>query len=99
MEKTYKQSDEDILLYSNFGINEEKVNIHDPDSDYNILDDDSISSVTATENSGVGNIVININNNNDNEINLFTLDESALERAKLLANEKEIMMMILSVKI
>ncbi|KAF0402728.1 hypothetical protein F8M41_009392 [Gigaspora margarita] len=51
-----KQSDEDILLFSNFEINEEKINIHDPDSDYNILDNDN---------------------------------ESALEGAKLLANEKE----------
>ncbi|CAG8649668.1 16385_t:CDS:2, partial [Gigaspora rosea] len=61
-----------------------EISIHDPDSDYNILDDDSISFATATENSSVIN-----NANKINEINLFTLDESALEGAKLLANEKE----------
>ncbi|CAG8752673.1 14310_t:CDS:2, partial [Gigaspora margarita] len=79
-----KKINENILLFSNFGINEKKINIHDPDSDYNILNNDSISSAIATENSSVINNV-----NKINKINLFMLDELALEGAKLLANKKE----------
>ncbi|CAG8805017.1 9288_t:CDS:1, partial [Racocetra persica] len=45
-----KQLDENILLYSNFGLNKEKVNINDLNSDYNILDNKNIISATVTEN-------------------------------------------------
>ncbi|CAG8705302.1 6422_t:CDS:1, partial [Dentiscutata heterogama] len=77
-----KQSNENFLL----GINEEEFDLRDPDSDYNILDDDSISSATATE--SLANEINNVTENNEMEP-LFVWDELAFEKAKMLANEKE----------
>ncbi|CAG8550012.1 9927_t:CDS:2, partial [Dentiscutata heterogama] len=75
---------------------------NDPDSDYNKLDDDSLSSATATENLVIKNTVNNIseisnvnaieidNVSENNEMEpLFVWDESAFVKAKTLADEKE----------
>ncbi|CAG8755646.1 31822_t:CDS:2, partial [Racocetra persica] len=78
-----KQSDKDFLLFSKFGVNEEAFDLRDPDSDYNILDNESTSSNTAT-----GSFVIE-NVDEHDEIEPFMLDEIAFEKAKMLANKNE----------
>ncbi|CAG8469918.1 15108_t:CDS:2, partial [Cetraspora pellucida] len=93
-----EQSNEDFLL----GINKDEFDLHDPDSNYNMLNDDSISSVTVIENlviENTGNDISEISNVNASEIDnvsknneiepLFVWDESAFEKAKMLADEKE----------
>ncbi|CAG8746265.1 1015_t:CDS:2, partial [Gigaspora rosea] len=75
-----KKFNKDILIFNNFGINEDAFDIYDPDSNYNILND-SISFTTATE-----SLVSEANkkeNNNNNEIGWEDLEYESLEVATI----------------